>query len=152
MPYSRLRGLPVVSAGARGGKRLGTVGALTVDVSSGEVTHLRVRRGRLRGGSVLPWSAVEAVGPEAVRVRVPGGPVPVPEHHELIGRPVLTDAGEDRGTVLDVAFDPATGRLEAVLTTSGVLPPQRLRGLGDHALVVRAAPAGRRNASRAPGL
>ncbi|MEU3950461.1 PRC-barrel domain-containing protein [Streptomyces sp. NPDC029526] len=151
MPYSRLRGLPVLVAGPRGGKRLGTVGALTVDVVAGEVTHLRVRRGRLRGGSVLPWGAVEAVGPEAVRVRVPGGPVPVPEHHELIGRPVLTDKGEDRGTVLDAAFDPATGRLRAVLTTSGVLSPGRLRGLGDHALVVRAATAGRRDVPRTPG-
>lgn len=141
MPYARLRGLPVLVTGARGGvRRLGTVEALTFDVVAGAVTHVRVRRGRLRGGSVLPWSAVQAVGPEGIRVRLPDGPVAAPEHRELIGRPVLTDAGRARGTVLDAAFDPATGRLEVVRTTCGALPAGRLRGLGDHALVVRSGP------------
>ncbi|CAM5742873.1 PRC-barrel domain-containing protein [Streptomyces hirsutus] len=44
--------------------------------------------------------------------------------------------------MLDAAFDPLTARIEAILTTIGELPAERLLGLGGHALVVR----GRRTA------
>jgi sporulation protein YlmC with PRC-barrel domain len=62
----------------------------------------------------------------------------VPPHHDLLGRRVLTETGTEHGTVLDVAFDTRTGRLLAVFTTRGELPADRLLGLGDYALVVRA--------------
>ncbi|MFF9764547.1 MULTISPECIES: hypothetical protein [Streptomyces] len=64
-------------------------------------------------------------------------PAGVPPHRDLVGSRVLTECGEARGTVLDAAFDPVTARIEAVLTTLGELPADRLLGLGDHALVVR---------------
>ncbi|GAA3506218.1 hypothetical protein GCM10019016_133330 [Streptomyces prasinosporus] len=135
MLFSRVRGLPVLAPGHGG--RLGTVRALTVDAASGRVTHVRVRRGWPRGETVIALGAVDAVGPDGLVVRAPGGRPPRTPHRDLLGSRVLTECGEERGTVLDAAFDPADGRIEAVLTTSGEVPASRLLGLGDHALVVR---------------
>ncbi|MEU3173633.1 PRC-barrel domain-containing protein [Streptomyces sp. NPDC007000] len=141
MLFSRVRGLPVLAPGE--GIRLGVVRTLTVGVVSGTVTHVRVRRGRLRREIAPAWGALDAVGPDML-VAVPScAPDAAPPHHELIGRRVLTEDGEERGTVLDAAFDPLTARIEAVLTTVGELSAGRLLGLGDHALVVRGRRAAR---------
>ncbi|KES04027.1 hypothetical protein BU52_27500 [Streptomyces toyocaensis] len=135
MLFSRVRGLPVMTPGDA--NRLGEVRGLTVDSAPWRVTSVRMARGRLRRGAVVPWSALRAAGPDMLIVRPAGGPEEVAAHHELIGSRVLTECGEERGTVLDAAFDPVTARIEAVLTTRGELPPGRLLGLGDHALVIR---------------
>ncbi|GGP98515.1 hypothetical protein GCM10010266_22380 [Streptomyces griseomycini] len=136
MLFSRVRGLPVLTPG--GADRLGTVRALTVDAASGRVTHVRVRRGWRHGETVLALGTVEAVGQDGLVARPPAGRTEAPPHRDLLGSRVLTEYGEERGTVLDAAFDPADGRIEAVLTTFGEVPADRLLGLGDHALVVRA--------------
>ncbi|CAL9351551.1 PRC-barrel domain-containing protein [Streptomyces sp. enrichment culture] len=137
MLFSEVRGLPVVLPGRAG--PLGRVTSLTVDVADARVSHVRLRAGRFRRERVLPWDAVDTVGPGAVQIHSPTPPVPAPRRRDLLGHRVLTDAGNEQGTVLDVAFDPATGRLLALFTGHGEVPPTRLLGLGDHALVVRAA-------------
>ncbi|GGX01308.1 hypothetical protein GCM10010297_23650 [Streptomyces malachitofuscus] len=139
MLFSRVRGLPVLTPGDA--DRVGEVRGLTVDGAPWRVTHVRIGRGRLRKGAVVAWSALRAAGPDMLVVRSAGGPDEVPPHRELLGSRVLTECGEERGTVLDAAFDPVTARIEAVLTTRGELPPDRLLGLGDHALVVRSGTA-----------
>ncbi|MGW5214928.1 PRC-barrel domain-containing protein [Streptomyces sp. NPDC004051] len=141
MLFSRMRGLPVLARGD--GSRLGTVRALTVDAASGTVTHVRVRSGRLHRETVLAWEDVDAAGP-GMLIGLPPSSASAepPPHHDLLGSRVLTEDGEERGTVLDAAFDPLTARIEAVLTTRGELPAERLLGLGDHALVIRARSAG----------
>ncbi|MEV6959938.1 PRC-barrel domain-containing protein [Streptomyces sp. NPDC051207] len=135
MLLTQVRGLPV--RGPDGDAEVGVLLSLTVDAASGTVTHLRVRTGPL-GKKVLPWSALRSFGPDAVLVDARRSPDPVPPHHDLLDRTVLTDTGERRGTVLDAAFDESTGRVEAVFTTLGEVPPGRLVGLGDYALVVLA--------------
>ncbi|MFH9729239.1 PRC-barrel domain-containing protein [Streptomyces sp. NPDC017260] len=134
MLFSEVRGLPVVPPAGP----IGTVTSLTVDIASGAVSHVRLRGSRPGRTSVLSWDSVLAAGPGAVRVRSAAAPDTVPPHHDLLGRRVLTEAGTARGTVLDVAFDPETGRVLAVFTTRGEVPCDRLLGLGDYALVVRA--------------
>ncbi|MFD6327382.1 PRC-barrel domain-containing protein [Streptomyces sp. NPDC058442] len=142
MLFSRVRGLPVLAPGD--GNRLGIVRALTVDAASGTVTHVRIRSGRLRRETVLAWADLDAAGPDMLIARPPSSTsAEPPPHHDLLGSRVLTEDGEERGTVLDAAFDPLTARIEAVLTTRGELPADRLLGLGDHALVIRARGAGR---------
>ncbi|MFI6206403.1 PRC-barrel domain-containing protein [Streptomyces sp. NPDC051041] len=136
MLFSRLTGLPVVTSA--GAARIGVLSSLAVDVTSGTVTHIRVRGRRLRRRTVLAWEAVRAVGPDAVVVGPAAAPAAPPPRHDVLGHRVLTEAGDERGTVLDVVFDPASGRIAAVRTTLGDLPAERLLGLGDHALVVRA--------------
>ncbi|MGW8064186.1 hypothetical protein ACVV2G_18400 [Streptomyces ziwulingensis] len=141
MLFTEVRGLPVLPQAAAG--PLGTVASLTVDVATGRVSHVRLRRRfrfrfRFRKETVLSWEAVQAVGPGAVRLRSAGALDQVPPGHDMLGRQVLTDAGAGHGTVLDVAFVPETGRILAVFTTRGEVVAGRLLGLGDHALVVRA--------------
>ncbi|MBT3155126.1 PRC-barrel domain containing protein [Streptomyces sp. CHD11] len=141
MLFSRVRGLPVLTPGGDG--RVGVVRSLSVDGAPWRVTHVVVARGRLHRSARVAWDALRAAGPGTLVVRGTGGrsgggPGKVTDHHELVGSRVLTECGEERGTVLDAAFDPVDGRIEAVLTTAGEVPPDRLLGLGDHALVTRA--------------
>ncbi|MEV5356562.1 PRC-barrel domain-containing protein [Streptomyces sp. NPDC052693] len=135
MLFSEALGLPVLTLDDA--EELGAVRALTVDAVSGVVTHVRVR-GPHRKETVLPWGALHALGPDAVLVRSAAAPAEVPPHYELPGLRILAETGDQLGTVQDVAFEPGTGRLEAVLTAHGDLPADRLLGLGEHALVVRA--------------
>ena len=57
-------GKPVVTA--NGGQRLGTVADLLLDDSSASVVGLVIRSGMLKGESVLPVSAVQTLGKDAV--------------------------------------------------------------------------------------
>ncbi|WP_328656094.1 hypothetical protein [Streptomyces sp. NBC_00334] len=136
MLFTEVRGLPVLPRS--GGGPLGAVTSLTVDAASATVSHVRFRHGRLGGETVLAWDAVHSVGPGAVRVGSADAPGTVPPHHDLLGHRILTDTGNGHGTVLDVAFDPRTARILAVFTTRGEVPPDRLVGLGDYALVIGA--------------
>ncbi|MFC7885631.1 PRC-barrel domain-containing protein [Streptomyces sp. NPDC057376] len=135
MLFTEVRGLPVTVPDRAG--PLGTVTCLTVDAASGAVSHVRLRGGRFRGETALPWDAVHAIGPGGVRAGPADAVGTAPPCHDLLGRRVLTEAGTERGTVLDVAFDTETGRLLALFTTRGEVPPDRLLGLGDYAVVVR---------------
>lgn len=136
MLFSQARGLPVVTL--TGADELGVLKALTVDAPAGVVTHVRVRRRHSRRESVLAWGALHAVGPDAVLVRSAAAPSEVPPHHELPGLRILIETGDGLGTVQDVVFEPETGRIEAIRTAHGDLPADRMLGLGDYALVVRA--------------
>ncbi|MFD1271300.1 PRC-barrel domain-containing protein [Streptomyces kaempferi] len=86
-------------------------------------------------GRVARGGSRRRPGPFGHRPRHP--PAPAPPHHEALGARVLTESGDERGTVRDIAFDPATGRIEEIRTTSGEFPGELLMGLGDYALVVR---------------
>ncbi|CAM5689513.1 PRC-barrel domain-containing protein [Streptomyces violaceorubidus] len=136
MLFTEVRGLPVLPPDGAG--PLGTVTSLTVDVVTRSVSHVRWRGGRFGRETALPWDAVGTVGPGALRVSAATAPEPAPPGHDLLGRRILTDTGAGQGTVLDVAFDTRTARLLALFTTRGELPADRLLGLGDYALVVRA--------------
>ncbi|WP_329525435.1 PRC-barrel domain-containing protein [Streptomyces sp. NBC_01462] len=137
--FSRINGLPVVTLGEA--TEIGVVKSLTIDAEAGLVSRLRIARARGREETSLPWDVLHAVGPDAVLVRsdtvLDTLPPPAPPHHEALGARVLTESGDERGTVRDIAFDPATGRIEEIRTTSGEFPGELLMGLGDYALVVR---------------
>ncbi|MEW2610023.1 PRC-barrel domain-containing protein [Streptomyces sp. NPDC047880] len=137
MLFSEARGLPVLTLAEA--EDVGTLRSLTVDAESGVVTHVRVRGRHSRKETVLAWGALHAIGRDAVLVRSTAAPAEVPPHHELPGLRILTERGDTLGTVQDVAFEPGTGRVDAVVTAHGDIPADRLLGLGDYALVVRAA-------------
>lgn len=99
-------------------------------------------------GSVLPFASVIAVGADAVTVRTADAII-VPDEqltelsgkpHALSGKRVLSTAGEELGTVRDVDFDPATGRLTELRLESGPIDPAGLLGVGSYAAIVQAAP------------
>ncbi|MBQ0826911.1 PRC-barrel domain-containing protein [Streptomyces tagetis] len=135
MLLTEVYGLPVT--GPDGRTRLGTVASLSVDAGAGTVRQVRVRRGPFRKEAAVSWDAVRSVGPDGVRLRADAAADAPRRPRDLLGSLVLTEAGRERGRVLDAAVAPETGRVLAVFTTRGELPPARLLGLGDHALVVR---------------
>jgi hypothetical protein len=51
---------------------------------------------------------------------------------------VLSTAGVQLGTILDVDFDPAVGRLAWLLLEQAPIDAGRLLGVGSYAVVVRA--------------
>ncbi|MEU3841154.1 PRC-barrel domain-containing protein [Streptomyces sp. NPDC028635] len=139
MLFSQTRGLPVLTAVEAAS--LGKVEALSVDATTGTVSYLRLS-GAPDHTDAVSWSAVEAVGPDAVIVRsrmAADRTAPdVPAHHEVVGRRVLTDQGSEHGTVKDVAYDPDSGRVLTLFTALGDIPGERLIGAGSYAVVVRA--------------
>ncbi|GAA0646068.1 hypothetical protein GCM10009535_24590 [Streptomyces thermocarboxydovorans] len=107
-------------------------------------------RRALRGETVTPWRDVIAVTEDRVVVRTDTGEEAGTgetergtRQRDLLGCRVLTETGEERGTVLDAALDPVTGRIETIRTSLAELRADRMLGLGEYALVVRAARADR---------
>ncbi len=99
-------------------------------------------------GSVLPWANIIAVGADAVTVPTVDAIIAPDEQltelsgkpHALPGKRVLSTAGEEIGTVRDVDFDPATGRLTALELETGPIDPAGLLGVGSYAAIVQAPP------------
>jgi sporulation protein YlmC with PRC-barrel domain len=140
--FSEVLGQGVVSAATA--ERLGTVAGLVVDPAGGRIASVRVGGGP---AEFVSWEDLRGIGPDAVVVSADAAlrmPRPgleeraVAGHVDLLGKRVLTDAGEEIGTVADVEFDPETGRLTAVVVGERRLPGDGVRGVGPYAVVVRA--------------
>jgi sporulation protein YlmC with PRC-barrel domain len=138
MLFSQALGLPVISAADA--TTLGKVADLTIDAPGAAIAALRLS-GASGRTDVLAWNAVESVGKDAVIARPPVATDPVrgalPAHHHALGSRVLTEHGTEHGTVKDIAFDPATGRILTLYTALGEISGTRLLGLGSYAVVVR---------------
>ncbi|MEV7817811.1 PRC-barrel domain-containing protein [Streptomyces flaveolus] len=141
MLFSQALGLPVITADDA--TTVGKVADLTVDAHDATVAAVRLS-GAADRTEALPWSAVEAVGTDAVivhsRVTAEQGQDRVPAHHRALGSRVLTEHGVEHGTVRDIAFDPVSGRILTLYTALGEIAGARLMGLGSYAAVVRAEP------------
>ncbi|MEV5509656.1 PRC-barrel domain-containing protein [Streptomyces orinoci] len=135
---SQVKGLRVVTA--EEAVELGTVDSLTLDPATGGISRLRLAHGGRVSG--VAWPDVRAVGPDAVIVSSADTLSPAPAQDsgrpEVVGARVLTELGDEQGTVKDIGFDPVTGLVQTVYTTLGSVAGEQLRGLGDYALVVRA--------------
>ncbi len=59
------------------------------------------------------------------------------KHHHVLKKRVLTTAGLQVGTVRDVDFDPATGKVLGILTDDQPLDGGGLVGIGSFAVMVR---------------
>ena len=128
--------------------RIGTVASLIVDCSERRVVALRVRGVKGRK-DLVHWNDVTGAGPDAVVISGVGALREATSERErqaraggldFLGKRVLTDRGIEAGTVQDVEFDPGSGALRVLLTTSGPLEADRLRALGSYAVIVRAQP------------
>ncbi|MGH9183892.1 MAG: PRC-barrel domain-containing protein [Acidimicrobiales bacterium] len=125
-------------------EQIGTVSRAMVDPDGHRIVALQVGKGRL-----VDWEALTGVGAGAVvvddgsRVR---GPEDEREHRavrgelDLEGKLVLSDAGNELGTVADLEFDEASGVVEMVVTTEGRIAGDRLRAIGSYCVVVARAP------------
>ncbi len=123
---------------------VGKIDGFVVDPRLPGIVALTVAKAA--SGSALPWPNVIAVGHDAVTV-ASADAVVVPDEqlteladksHGLLGKRVLSTAGIMLGTVRDVDFDPATGRLALLALDTGTVDAARLVGAGSYAVIVRA--------------
>lgn len=140
MLFSHALRRPVMSISSA--TSLGTVSGFVVDVKKPQVVALQ-----LTGtDQVVNWNRVEGFGPDAVTVaddEAPGeqhGRVQAlsDQRFALMDKRVLDDAGNETGTVQDVDFDPDSGRVVALITSTGSIDGDRLLGCGSYAVMVRA--------------
>ena len=144
MRFSQVRGHSVVSTSDA--RTVGRVGELVVDPGSRRVVALALSK---TDGNVdtLTYDALTAIGADAVTVPSAAA-LSVAEgrlaelrdkRHGVLGKRVLSQRGDELGSVQDVEFDPADGRVGALLLADGSsLDGERLHGVGSYAVVVRA--------------
>lgn len=120
-------------------EEIGRVDSLVVDPVGHRVHAIRVAKHR--GGSILPWSEIQAFGPDALTVaadsgfRDPTGPLDLAA--DVVGQLVLSDEGFELGVIEDVEFDPASGALQHLDLGARTIDAADLIGAGRYAVVVR---------------
>lgn len=134
-------------------------GRSVLDVSSattiGTVRYgvVAEREGRVKGlvldgtpseGSILAWSTIKSIGPDAVTVETPDELRQPAEGEEQaskgdldpIGKRVLTDAGEALGELTDLRVDEDSGTVEEVTIGAERLDGSSIMGSGEYAVIV----------------
>lgn len=127
-------------------ERLGTVAHLLVDTEGRRVTAVVI--GKRRKAQLVDWAALSGFGPDAVIVGGDGS-LRAPDDDreraagagklEMVKKRVLTERGNEIGTVDDATFDPATGMLGAILVGNREIPATAIVGNGTYAVVVDAS-------------
>lgn len=139
---STLYGRPVLdvsSATTVGSVRCGVVAAVDGTV------HALVLDKTPAEGSILSWSSIKSIGPDAITVesaevfRVPSEEEDRAAKGDLdpIGKRVLTSDGEAIGELTDLSVDEVSGTVEEVAIGDDRLPGTSIVGSGDYAVVVR---------------
>ncbi|MFI6087683.1 PRC-barrel domain-containing protein [Streptomyces sp. NPDC051218] len=145
MLLSQVLGHPVISA--EDARPVGQMAGAGIDPRTRRITELYLRDAK-NGGDSVPWSQVRGMGPDAVIVdtgtaaatEAGGGGSHSRAHKRLLGKRVLTEYGEDIGTLTEVTFDPETGSIGDLYVGREQVPGSRLVGLGSYALVLGAGP------------
>lgn len=143
MLFSEASGRKVVSTG-----NAATVGKLkhfVVDAPAQRVVALRLTK-TPGSGTVLRWPDVHAFGEDAITVTADEKIVEPDAEiieldgkaHTMVGKQVLNTEGRRIGTVTDVDFDPADGRVLSVLMQDHAVAGDTLLGVGSYAVVVKA--------------
>lgn len=147
MLFSEARGRKVVSTATA--ETVGVVDGFVVDPSTRKVLSLQLRKTHGNDDSLL-WSDIAAFGADAVTVddagklTEPGEDVEAltGKDHALVGKRVLSSAGDELGKVSDVDFDPSSGAIAAIVLGGGdgdgEVAGAHLVGVGSYAVVVRA--------------
>lgn len=128
MLFSEAFGRPVVSVTTA--ETVGTVTACVVGGRPARITAFRLKTRGL-GGHIVTWDNVRSFGEDAVIIdsmeklrpdKHLDSRDPAHQRHDPLGKPVLTETGELRGTVEDVDFDQQTGRVQHLLAAMGASP------------------------------
>lgn len=138
---TEIEGRPVVTLA---GERVADVKDVVFDSAQGRLLGFTLRSHRFFSGprtDVLAWSKVRCLGPDAVMIRgedaleaedalaAEGG---VPDHRNVVGNQVLTDAGTDIGTVVDVIIETSGA---AQIVGYEVAASEALATRGEHVLI-----------------
>ncbi|MGQ0776005.1 MAG: PRC-barrel domain-containing protein [Pseudonocardiales bacterium] len=142
MLFSQARKHDVVNTASA--TRVARVDGFVVRPGPARVALLRL--GKVSGaGTLLAWEDLQGFGPDAVTVADDAVLRPARDgleqraedkELEILGKRVLTERGMDVGTVTDVDFDPETGAVTTLITTTEAIAGDRLIGLGGYAAVI----------------
>lgn len=143
MLFSEAVGQRVVSTTSAA--TVGHVGSLVIDPAAQRVVALSLKKTPVTG-SLLPWSEITAFGADAVTVASESQIIEEEgryaelnsKAHVILKKRILNTAGLQVGTVRDVDFDPADGRILGILTDDQPIDGRALIGVGSYAVVVRA--------------
>lgn len=142
-------GLPVICLAS--GKEIGVVEDLIWSHAELKVTHLVVNgKGGLNRSRCIPFEEVKSIGEDAVTVEDDGlenTDLPPEERRvsEIAGGLVLTEGGRNLGTLEDVFFDNAGGKLLGYEVSTGlvgdllsgrmIMPPEMVVTWGEEAVI-----------------
>lgn len=126
---------------------VGKVKTFVVDQAGTSITQIQVT-GRKRNAELVNWQDVEAFGPDALIIKDVVHLHEAPDERteemvrgtvEYLDSLILSDDGEELGTVSDVHFDEKSGEIVGVLgETVGRVEGDKIASLGSYALVIRA--------------
>lgn len=124
---------------------LGKVDGLVVDPQTARVVAVTLKKTEGDGDTLL-WGDITAFGTDAITVArddlvtVAQPPVSTlaDKHHHLLGKRVLSQAGEELGKTKDFEFDPADGSVRALVLDHSEVPGSSLVAVGSYAVIVRA--------------
>ncbi|MDP1806542.1 MAG: PRC-barrel domain-containing protein [Acidimicrobiales bacterium] len=126
---------------------LGTVSHILVDAGRRRIAAIVIGRGKR--ARLVEWEQLSSFGPDAVMVadevslRPPGDDrerAGADGKLEMVGKRVLTERGNNLGTIDDVTFDAETGALEMLQIGDREIPSGSLLGSGPYAVVVDSVP------------
>jgi sporulation protein YlmC with PRC-barrel domain len=128
--------------------KVGRVSSFVVDPMAQRVVAVVLKKTPGNADVVL-WESLTAVGPDALTV-TDSDLFTGKDHaaiveltgkdHGLKKKRVLTEDGDEIGSVEDVEFDPQSGVVTALLTGADPVAGSRLLGVGGYAVVVRRLP------------
>lgn len=122
---------------------VGTVSHFLVDVKERRIAAVVVGRGKK--ARLVDWEHVSGFGLDAVMVSDEGAFRSALDDRErsgvdgsldLVGKRVLTDRGNEVGTLDDVTFDPETGVVQMLRIGDREIPAGSLLGSGSYAVVL----------------
>ncbi len=121
---------------------VGQIADFVIDPRSHTVVAVTVKK--TDAGDTVLWPRITAFGTDAVTVAGAEAVVDANDvvadlaskDHRLLGKRILTTAGEDLGPVTDVEFDPTSGAVVAVIAATGEIAGGRLIGIGSYAAIV----------------
>ena len=122
---------------------LGTVGHFLVDAKERRIAAVVVGRGKK--AQLVDWEHVSGFGADAVMVSDEAALRSPRDDWErsgadgkldLVGKRVLTERGNELGTLEDVTFDPETGILQELRIAGRDIPAPSLIGGGSYAIVI----------------
>lgn len=140
--FSEAKGRQVVSTSTA--DTVGKVHELVVDPATRTVLALELKK--TASGDTLRYTDITAFGEDAVTVAGADAITEAGEDvaallgkdHHLLGKRVLSSAGDELGKVTDIEFSAESGRVTALHLDGSQVAGQRLLGVGSYAVVVTA--------------
>jgi uncharacterized protein YrrD len=142
MRFSEADGRKVVSTSTA--ETVGKVSGFVVDPARRTVIAVELKKAD--HGDTLLWSDIVGFGADAITVedaeKIGSATAETNalsgKDHQVLGKRVLSSAGDELGAVADVAFEPETGEITGLILKDAEVTGDRLIGVGSYAVVVAA--------------